>query len=143
VRLHQAGERGRAQQRRVAGKHHDVAVVERVVLGQGGHGDAGCVARPPLPVLFDELDGETRRALLEQRLGDALGGVTDDDDGAIDRQLGQRVEDVQQHGPTTEHVQGLRPLRPHPSALARRHEHHPQRPSRAHDSVLLRESPHQ
>ena len=84
MRLHQAGERGRAQQRRVAGEHDNVAVIERVVLGQGRHGDAGGVTRAPLHVLLDELDGKTRGALLEQSLGDALGGVTHDDDRAID-----------------------------------------------------------
>jgi hypothetical protein len=44
--------------------------------------------------------------------------MADDDDDLLGRQLGQRVEDMEDHGPTTQTVQGLRTRRAHPCPLA-------------------------
>src|SRR5581483_4401966 len=47
----------------------------------------------------------------------ALGAVTDDDDGLVDRTVGQRVEDVQDHRAPAEQVERLRTGRAHAGAL--------------------------
>ena len=85
---------------------------------------AGGLLRPSAGrALLDEVDGKVRGPLLEQRLGDALGGMADDDDGALDRQLGQRVEHVQEHGTAAQHVQRLRAGGPHARAFTGGHHH--------------------
>jgi hypothetical protein len=68
-------------------------------------------------VLLDELQPQPR-AVLGELLGDALGAVADDDDGAVELRGGQGVEDVQHHGPPAEQVEGLGPRGPHARSLA-------------------------
>ena len=112
------GERLGPQQRRVARQHEDVVLGVEVV-GERGERDADGVAGAPLHALLDELDRHLGDELLLQRLGDALGAVADDDDDALERQLRERVDDVQHHRPPAQRVQHLRRRRPHARALAR------------------------
>ena len=54
--------------------------------------------------------------------GDPLGPVTDDHDGALDIQADEGVQDVQDHRPTADDVEGFGSLGPHARALARRQD---------------------
>ena len=80
------------------------------------------VARAPLHPLLDEGDVQARRALGLHPLGDPLGLVTDDHDGALDVEADEGVQDVQDHRPPADDVEGLRAFGPHACALARRQD---------------------
>src|SRR5699024_5296225 len=54
--------------------------------------------------------------------GDLLGRVADDDRGASGRQLGERVDDVEQQGPATDRMQRFRSCRPPPGSLPGRED---------------------
>ena len=105
------------QQRVVAGQHEDVVfgveVVERARRERHAHRVAGAA----LHALLDELDRNLGDELLLQRLGDALGAVADDDHDALERQLRERVDDVQHHRAAAQLVQHLGCARPHARAL--------------------------
>ena len=113
---HQVAERGRADQRGVAGQHDDVAVVE-VVVGEGGERHRQGVARAPGDLLLDEVDEQVGRAVLLQGLGDRLGPVAHHHDRPVDEELGQGVEDVEEHRPPAQRMERLGQRRPHPGAL--------------------------
>ena len=104
-------------QRVVAGQHEDVVfgveIVERRV-----ERDAHRVAGAALHALLDELDRHLGDELLLERLGDPLGAVADDDHDPLERQLGQRVDDVQHHRAPAQRVQHLRRAGAHARALA-------------------------
>ena len=76
------------------------------------------VARAALHGLLDEGDVRPRRGLLLHLLGDPLGAVADDDDGALGVDLLEGVDDVHHHRPTADQVQRLRAGGPHSRALA-------------------------
>ena len=113
------GQRLRAQQRGVGEDDEDVVLTVEVV-GEGGepHGDG--VAGAPLHRLLDEFDRHVGEELLLDRLGDVFGAVPHDDDDAVERQRGEGVEHVQDHGTAAQRVQHLGRARPHAGALARR-----------------------
>jgi hypothetical protein len=118
VVAHQGGQRGRPHQGGVAGEHHHVPVGVDQTFGQSrdphGHGVAG----PELFRLFDEGDGQRRRRVVDQGLGHPFAAMSDHHDDLLGRQLGQRVEDVEDHRSAAETVQGLRTRRAHPCPLA-------------------------
>ena len=64
--------------------------------------------------------GTSVSELLLDRLGDVLGAVPHDDDDAIERERGEGVEDVEDHGTAAQRVQHLGRARPHARALAGR-----------------------
>ena len=80
--------------------------------------DADRVAGAALHALLDELDRHLGDELLLERLGDPFGAVADDDDDAFERQLGERVDDVQHHRAPAQRVQHLGRAGAHPGALA-------------------------
>ncbi len=114
VLAHERCDGGRSKERRIAGEHDDVAVV---VVVESREPDAHGVAGAPLHVLLDEVDDEVT-CLVLQLLRHHLGTVPDDDDRLADLALGERVEHVEHHRPSTQQVQRLRSGRPHASALA-------------------------
>ena len=99
-------ERLRAQQGRVGEDDEDVVLTVEVV-GEGGEADGYGVAGAPLHRLLDEFDRDVGDELLLDRLGDVFGAVPDDDDDAVERERGERVEHVQQHGTAAQRVQHL------------------------------------
>ena len=103
--------------------------------------DAHRVAGAALHALLDELDRHLGDELLLQRLGDALGAVADDDDDPFERQLGQRVDDVQHHRPAAQRVQHLRRARAHPRALPGGEDDGGERSVLAHADSLLARAP--
>ena len=97
------------QQRVVAGQHEDVVFGVEIVERARRERDAHRVAGAALHVLLDELDRHLGHELLLERLGDALGAVTDDDHDPLEHvQLGERVDDVQHHRAAAQLVQHLR-----------------------------------
>ena len=114
-------ERFGAQQGDVGAKHDHVVVVDGV--GERGECDARGVAGAARDALLDELHRDVGDELVLQRLGDGLGLVADDHDDALERQLDQRVDDVQQHRPSAQRVQDLRDPRAHAGSLASRQDH--------------------
>ncbi len=122
VRPHQRGQGLGAQQRRVARQHHHVLHLV-VVVGQPGQPDGQGVARAGLGQLLDELDLHGRRGQLDQRLGHPFGPVTHHHDDAAHVDLGHGVEDVEDHRPAAQQVQGLGALRAHPRPLAGGQDH--------------------
>ncbi len=115
---HQRGQRGGAHQRRVAGEHHDVAVGVDEPVGEGGEPDGEGVAGPELRGLLDELDGERARGVVDEGLGHPVTPVSHHHDDLVHGKLGQRVEDVEDHGAAAQPVQGLGARRAHPCPLA-------------------------
>ena len=109
------GDRLRAHERRVAGKNEDVVLGVEVV--EDGERHAHRVARAALHPLLDELHRHLGDELVVQRLRHPFRRVPDDHDDPLERQFGERVDDVQHHRPTTERMQHLRRPRPHPRAL--------------------------
>ena len=73
---------------------------------------------PALHPLLDELDRHLGDELLLHRLGDPFGAVPDDDDDAFQRQLRERVDDVQHHRPPAQRVEHLRRVGTHARAFA-------------------------
>ena len=124
---HQVAEGGRADEGRVAGQDDDVGVVEVGIVGEGGEGHGQGVGRAPGDPLLDEVDEEVGRAVLLEGLGDGLGPVADHHDRPLDVELGQGVEHVEEHRPPAQRVERLGQRRPHPGAVARRHDHRTQR----------------
>ena len=82
------------------------------------HADDHGVAGAALDALLDERDVQVSEALLLHPLGDAVGAVADDDDGARDLQTPERREDVHDHRATAHEVDRLRPLGAHPGAFS-------------------------
>ena len=117
-----AGQRLGPQQGDVAGDD-DQVVLEVGVVGEGGEGDADRVAGAALDGLLDELDRHVADELLLERLGDVLGGVADDDHDPLQREQLERVEHVQEHGPSAERVEHFGRGRPHAGAFTRRQHH--------------------
>ena len=118
VVAHQGGQRGRAHERRVAGKHHDVAVGVDEAVGEGGEPDGQRVAGPELRGLLDELDGQRARRVVDERLRDPVAPVAHHHDDLVHGKLGQGVEHVEDHGTAAQPVQGLGTRRAHPGPLA-------------------------
>ena len=106
------------QERDVAVDHEQV-VFAVDVEGADGERHAHRVAGAALHALLDELDGQIGDELLLHRLGDFLGAAPDHHDDALDRELHEGVEHVQQHRAAAERVQHLGSGRPHARALAR------------------------
>ena len=129
------GDRLRAHERRVAGQHEDVVLGVEIV--EDRQRDAHRVAGAALHALLDELDRHLGDELVVQRLRDALGRVADDDDDAFERQLGERVDDVQHHRTTAQRVQHLRRPRTHPRAFPRGEDDCAQGSVLPHASSLL------
>ena len=100
-----------------AKKDEKFAPVVDVVVGEDGQGDRHRVSGAPLDVLLDELDEQAGRALLVEGLGDLLGGVAHHDHGPLDLEADQGVEDVEDHGPAAQAVQGLGQRRAHARPL--------------------------
>ena len=75
------------------------------------------VAGAPLHALLDEVEQQVGRLVLEL-LGDPLGAVAHDDHDPATAQLGERVEDVEQHRPAAQQVERLGPGGAHAGALA-------------------------
>ena len=113
------GQRLRAEQRRVGEDDEDVVLTVEVV-GEGGEAHGDGVAGAALHRLLDEFDRHVGEELLLDRLGDVFGAVPDDDDDAIERERGEGVEHVQDHGAAAQRVQHLGRARPHARALAGR-----------------------
>ena len=81
------------------------------------------VAGSELFGLFHEGDGQRRRRVIDQRLRDPFTAVAHHDHDLLRRELGQRVEDVEDHRSAAQTVQGFRTRRTHPCPLAGG-EHH-------------------
>jgi hypothetical protein len=128
-----------AQQRRVAGHQKNVVFVEELIR-EGGERDARRVTRAALHALLDELDGHRDRELIVQRLGDALGAVTDDHHDLGERQRGERGDDVQQHRTPAQRVQHLGGRGLHARAFARGEHDGGQRTVSRHRHRLLVQS---
>ena len=109
------GDRLRAHERRVARQHEDVVLGVEVV--EDGERDAHRVAGAALHALLDELDRHLGDELVVQGLRDPFGRVPDHDDDALERQLRERVDDVQHHRPAAQRVQDLGRPRTHPRAF--------------------------
>ena len=96
---------------------------EDVVLGvevvEERERDAHRVAGAALHALLDELHRHLGDELFLEGLRDAFGAVPDDDDDPFERQLGERVDDVQHHRSPAQRVEHLGRAGPHPRALAR------------------------
>ena len=122
VALDERSEGRGPHQRRVAGKHDDVALVEVGVEGGGKarERDGNGVSGAPRRGLFDELDREVRGRLGLDGLGHLGRPVPDDDDDPLDGELGQRVEHVEHHRPSAQAVERLRRPRAHAGSLSRR-----------------------
>jgi hypothetical protein len=118
----EAGEGLGPQQRCVAGDDEDGRGVVQVVVGERGHADHHRVARAPLDPLLHEGDVQARRAVGLDPLGDALRAVADHDDGALDVEALESVQDVHHHRAAADDVEGLRTFGPHARALARRQD---------------------
>ena len=133
----QGGQGGRPEERGVPGQDHHVAVVVAVVVGEPGEGHRHGVPGPPLLDLLDELDGHARRRVLDERLGHPLGPVADHHHHPGHRQLGQRVEHVEDHRAAAQAVQGLGAGRAHPGPLAGGQHHRRQLAPRAGPDDLV------
>jgi hypothetical protein len=127
VVAHQRRQRRGPYQRGVARKDHHVTVGIDQALGQTGDAHSHGIAGSELFRLFHEVDGQRRRRVIDQCLGDPFAPVADDDDDLLGRQLGQSVEDVENHRPPAQTVQGLRTRRAHPCPFAGGEHHGRQR----------------
>ena len=104
-------------------RHDDDVAVGVGVVGEGGEGDAGGIAGPPLDPLLDELDRQLGRDLLVEGLRHPFGAVAHHDDDPLERQRDERVDHVEQHRSAAQRVEDLRGGGTHAGALARC-EHH-------------------
>ena len=111
------GDRLRPHERRVAGQHEDVVFGVEIVEARV----SATLTASPVPRCTRCSTNSTGTSVTScscSVFGDPLGAVPDDDDDALERQLGERVDDVQHHRPAAQLVQHLRRPRPHPRALA-------------------------
>ena len=95
-----------------------MSLVVGVVVREGGQGHQHGVAGTPLDLLLDEVEAQAGRGLLADRLGHPGAAVADHHHRPVEVQLGQGVQDVQDHGPAAQPVQRLRALGAHPGPLA-------------------------
>ena len=123
----------------VAGQHEDVVFGVEVLEGARGEGDADGIAGAALDALFDELDRHFGDKLILERLDHPLCAVTDHDHDAFQHlELGQRVDDVQDHGTAAQLVQDLRRPGTDPRALPGGQHNSGERTVLAHgDSIML------
>jgi hypothetical protein len=118
VRGDQLVERLGSQQGRVAREHDHRRVILVVVASERRHADPRRVARAVLLDLLGERHVRPGGGRLLNALGDLLGAVTHDDDGALGLEPLERVDHVEHHRPATDPVEWLRALGPHARADA-------------------------
>src|SRR5262249_29632712 len=94
------------------------------------------VAGAALHALLDRDDRDLGDQCLVQRLGHRLGPVAHDHDDALQRQLGQRIDDVQHHGATAQRVEHLGRPRAHARPLPGCQDNSDERPLLAHAREL-------
>ena len=114
VRCHQGRQRRGRQQRGVARQHHDVVVVKVCDVVEGAERHADRITSPALLCLHREGDLESARCELGDRLDHMIRLVTHDDDDPVDVELGERVDHVQHHWPSTDAMEGFGERRAHP-----------------------------